>query len=148
MAAEAHEQVGHRFQRVQQMKRRDAAAGALRQAVLRIAAQHEHRPVQPLHQAAGDDAEHAAMPVLGVVNQRRGGFVHRHLLADLADLGFHLLALGILIVKLLRQLARARRVGGEKQLDHALRGIHAAGRVDARRNLKGHLARVGRRAAR
>ncbi len=101
-------------------------------------------PVEALHQAAGHNAEHAAMPVLAVVDQRGGGVVHRaDSLAGLADLRFHLLALGVLIVKLLRQLAGARRVVGEEQLDHRIGRIHAAGGIHARRDLKRHLARGG-----
>ena len=61
MSAETGEQIGHGFERVEKMKRRDAAARALRLAVL--FAQHEHGPAEALHQAAGDDSDHAAMPV-------------------------------------------------------------------------------------
>jgi hypothetical protein len=41
---------------------------------------------------------------------------------------------------LLRQLAGARRVAGEEQFDHRHGGIHAAGGIQARRNLERHLS--------
>ena len=109
VAAELHEQLRHRFQRFQQMKRVDAAAGALRQAVL-ASAQHEDGTMEALHQAAGHDAEHAAMPVLAAITsaawRRPPGCATRTISRDL---GFRLLPIGIQLVQLLRQLARAFR---------------------------------------
>ena len=108
VAAEFHEQLGHGFQRFQQMKRRDAAAGALRQC---------HPPdCGPARTPAGESAPPGGWPQCPA---RRDASSRRSrparaaapstgdLLADLADLGLHLLALGVLIVKLLRR-ARGR----------------------------------------
>ena len=102
MAAEAGEQIGHRFERVQQVKRRDAAARALRLAV--FFAQHEHRPVEAFHQAAGDDADHAAMPVEPGEHQRGlivgDGHAGAFLQHQAHDLGLGLAALLIERVEL------------------------------------------------
>ena len=56
-------------------------------------------------------------------------------------------ALGVLLVKLPRQAAGALGVGGEEQFHHVFGGVHAARGVHARRDLKRHLPRVGRRLA-
>ena len=61
MTSKAAKQIGHRFQRVEQMKRRDAAARPLRLPVLFT--QHENGAVESLHQTAGDNAHHATMPI-------------------------------------------------------------------------------------
>ncbi len=50
-----------------------------------IAAEHEDGAIQPFHQTAGDNAEHAAVPVFGVVDQRGGRGVDFHVFADFAD---------------------------------------------------------------
>ena len=138
VAAESHEQVGHGFQRFQQMERRDAAARALRQAIVRIAAEHEHRPVQALHQAAGHDAQHAAMPVLGVVDQRAAAADPPRCCSQAAR-GSRLPPAGARRsdrASCCGQVAGARRVAGEEQLDHRAGGVHASGGIDARRDLE------------
>ena len=51
VAAESNEKIGHGFQSFQQVERRDAAAGALSQAIIRVAAQHKHGTLEPFYQA-------------------------------------------------------------------------------------------------
>ena len=129
------------------MECRNAAAGALSQAIVRIAAQHEHRTAEPFHQAAGDNAEHSTVPILRIVDQGALGFPHRHTLAEVADLVLHTPPLGVLVMQLSRQFAGARGIGGEEEFHHVFGGVHAARGIHARRDLKRHLPRAGRRSA-
>src|ERR1700728_1764397 len=93
------------------MKRPYAASRALRQAILRVAAEHEYRPVKALYQPTGHYAQHAAMPVVRRENQRALPVQHSNALALLDDLprnvGFRQLTLAIERMQLLRQLPRA-----------------------------------------
>ena len=138
MPAEALEQIRHGFQRLQQMKRPDTASGALRAAIFRIAAEHEDRPVEALHQTRSHDAQHAAMPIVRREDQRALRIVDRHaraLLHDLLrDFRFRQLALAVQRVQLLRQHARALHIAGEEHFDHRVGRIHASRGVDARRD--------------
>ena len=68
VAAEAHQHagvaLGDEVERVAQVKARDRAARALQRAV-GAAREDEGRPVQPVLQAAGDDADHAFVEFAG-----------------------------------------------------------------------------------
>src|ERR1051326_3065292 len=95
------------------MKGADAAAGTLCLAVL--FAEHEHRPAKAVHQPAGDDAYHAAMPVCSREHEGRVAARHRRGDTNLENrahhFGFRLLALVVQVVQLLR--SEERRVGKE-----------------------------------
>jgi hypothetical protein len=112
----------------------------LHQTIVRIPSEHKHRAVEALHQAAGDDAQHAAVPLLRVVDQRGGGFFDSNGLAFLADTRLHLLALGILIVQRLRQLLGAGGVRREN-ISTTARAVSMRPAAFRRARFEGHLAR-------
>src|SRR5258708_3402990 len=68
VAAEFGEQIGHGFEPFQEMKRSNAAAGALCEAV--FDPQHERGTMIPFDHAARDDSDYAAMPAFGGEYQR------------------------------------------------------------------------------
>ena len=94
VTSEFQEQLGHGFQRFQQVEARNAAARPLRQTVV-TAAQHECGPVEPLDHAAGHDSQHAAMPVVPAMHQRRARFVERLAQALLERVRLGILPLGV-----------------------------------------------------
>ena len=150
MAAEFHEQLGHLFERIEQMKGRDAAAGALRNTVFGGVSQDERGPMKSLYQPRRHNAEHAAVPGVAGEYQRGVVFGHRDALTFLQyrfhNLGFRAAAVRIECIELLCERAGPVRIRRDKQLDHIRRGRHAAGRIDTRRDLKSNLPRR-RRAA-
>src|SRR5208283_2106500 len=88
VAAEAHEDVGDRLQRVEQMEGGNGAAGALDVAGAVVAAKHQRGAVVHLDDAAGNDADDTAVP-LGIVEDEpdlvgRGRLAPRGF-ADVAD---------------------------------------------------------------
>ena len=89
VTAEAEEQVGHGFQGFEEMKRRNAAAGTLCEAVIGIASQDKNGALQLFYKAAGDDAEDAAVPVFRVIDQGRRTVFHSDAVTGLADSRFH-----------------------------------------------------------
>src|SRR5580704_18939921 len=68
MAAEFREQLRHGFERLEKMKRSNAAAGALRETV--FDAEHEGGAMVALDYTAGDDSDYAAMPAFAGERQR------------------------------------------------------------------------------
>jgi hypothetical protein len=70
VSTEFSEQLGHLLERFEQMESRNATAGALRQAVLGSVSENECRPMEPLYQSRGHDAEDTAMPALAGENER------------------------------------------------------------------------------
>ena len=74
MAAEALQQLrmalAHQVERIAQVQALDRSAGALERPVL-AAGEDEGRPVQPVLEARGDDADHALVEV-GVVDGEGG----------------------------------------------------------------------------
>ncbi len=93
---------------------------------------------------AGDDAEHAAMPLGRVIDQRRGGGIGAVVFAEIAHLRFDLLPSGILLMKLTRQIAGAGGVRRQEKLYRGLRAVHAAGGIEAGRDAESDLAGGGR----
>ncbi len=87
------------------------------------------------------------MPARRVVDQRGGGGIGAVAFAEIAHLGFDLLPPGVLLVELPRQIAGARGVRGQEQLDRGLGGVHAAGGIEARGDAESHLAGGGNGAA-
>ena len=144
VARRSERKLRHRFQRLQQMKRRDAAAGTLRLAI--FFAQHKHGPIKPVHQTARDNPHHAAMPIGSGEYQRGLIFGNRNLRAFFQhqshDVCLGLLPLLIQRMQLLRQSACLFQIFGKEHADDIVRIVHAPGRIDARGDLKRHLARV------
>src|SRR5260370_38371359 len=106
MASELAEQLGDALERMEQMENGDAAARALRDAILDAMSQYKSGTVKFLYQAGSHDTEHAAMPARAGEYQRALLFGDRSLytlLEDrLDDLGFGALALRIERVELFR----------------------------------------------
>src|SRR5262252_1859237 len=102
------------------MKNRNAAPRSLRDAA--INAQHERRPMKPLHNTARDDAHDAAMPTLTSEHQYSVRIGHRLLNAlfkyGARNFGFRLLAVLIQFMQSLRQLTGASWIFGQKHFDH------------------------------
>ncbi len=93
-----------------------------------------------VHELAGDDADHAAMPAVARHDQHGPCADLGVALHDLAGLGddggFLLLPAHVLCVELLGQspcLIGQRIVGGQQETGRDVGGRHAAGRVDPRR---------------
>src|SRR5215471_4104232 len=99
------------------MKRWNAAPRPGGQPIFLILAQHEDRPLAAVHHPARDDAEHATMPVLAVVDQRAFRVADGDLLAQLADLHLYLLPFRVLFVELARKIASLRLVARQEQLN-------------------------------
>ena len=146
MASEFAEQLGHCLERVEKVKRRDAAAGALRGSV--FDAEDEDGTMVPLDHAARDDADNSPVPSFAREHER--GVVIGHELLDALvenrqrDLSFGLLAILIEVVELSGNRAGAVRVVGCEELDDIARARHAARGVDARRDAECDLTRAGR----
>src|SRR2546425_7456946 len=105
--------------------------------------QHEYGAVEALHQAAGNDAKNAAVPLFGAKNQGRLRIIYRRALAFFED-GFNdvrlgLLPVGIELMQLLRESLGAIVIGSEKKFDDVVGGGHASGGVDAWRYAECHL---------
>src|SRR5438105_12344834 len=103
-----------RLQRIQQMKRRNRAAGALGLAGLRVARDDERWPAVALDDARGHNANHAAMPAVAIEHQAIGGADFRVSIEPLLDLAhdarLFLLAVSVELVKLGGKLASAELI--------------------------------------
>src|SRR5438094_3499489 len=97
--------------------------------------QDEYGAVEALYQAAGYNAQNAAMPLLGAKNQGGLRIIHRHPLALIEDcfhdIRFGLLPVGIELMQLIRESAGAIVIGSEKKFDDVVGRGHASGGVHA-----------------
>src|SRR5262245_10922704 len=116
MATKFKEQFRHRLHGIQKMERRNAAAGALRQAVLGVVAEHESWTMKTLYEARRHDAQNAAVPIRSGEHQREIGLADRRQLALFQhrphDCFLRLLTLAVQRMKLLSNLARTHSVTG------------------------------------
>ena len=140
VAAEPLEMVGARVERRVQVECGDRPAGAL-PAVARAGDQHD-RPVEPLHEPGGDDADHALVPV----------FVPEHVAAA-APLGLRprldardgvalhpvldRLPLAVQALELPGQPPGLLGVLREQQVERDVRTVQPSGGVDPRREPEG-----------
>ena len=149
VSAEADEQVRTALERAEHVELGDAAARAVRDAVLDR--QHDRRPVERIHELAGHDADDAAMPSLAGDDEHRSRADIRIGLDDLPrrreDLRLFLLAPQVLPIELHRETPRLvghRLVGREQQPRGDVGRAHAPRRVDARRQQKRDVVAVDR----
>ena len=109
MAAEPDEQVRAPLERAEHVEVRDAAAGPVSDPALDR--QHDRRPMEGVHELAGDDPDHAAMPAFAGDDDDREradvGIGLNDLLRRGQNLRFFRLAPHVLAVELRRQRLRA-----------------------------------------
>ncbi len=112
--SECRKQFGHRFERLEQMEHANAAARAVRHAI--VEPQNEHRPVIAFDYAAGDDPHHATMPALAREHQRGvavGDRLRQALFENrLPDAVLRVAPVFVQLVKLRGDRARPRRIAG------------------------------------
>ena len=139
MAAASQDQslVERRLHRAAQVDPGLRAAGALADVGRAVEAHHHHRLAIAFAQAAGDDADHAGVPVfLGDDDGRRVGIEVAGRLDGgdrlVEDAPFDVLALGVQAVELNRQRARLLRIVGGEQPRAEVRATDAAAGVDPR----------------
>ena len=149
VAAEAHQQMRAALERAEHVERGDAAARALRDAVLDR--QHDRRPMERVDELGGDDADDAAMPAVAGHDEDRAradiGIGLHDLLRGGEDLGFFLLPPDVLAVELQRpapRLVAHRFVARQQQPRGDVGRAHASGGVDARREHERDVVAVDR----
>ena len=143
-----------RLEAREQIERGDAAARSVRDAVLDR--QHERRLVVRLDELRRDDADDAAVPVVAgddehVLRRRSTDPCRSMRLRVGDDRGFLLLAPGVLLRQLSRQIARAVRVISSSRprissrSTAQVRRAHPAGGVEPRREHEADVKAVERR---
>ena len=109
--------------------------------LVRVAGDHDDRPVEPLGEPTGHDSDHARLPATFGEHERRVSRrvepLRRLLGRRELDAPLHGLPLHVRLVQTLRQLLGAGGVGRREHLDATARIAHAAGRVEPGRKPEG-----------